>query len=71
MSYFRDRDVLIERSSARGEALTILQALPARMGYIEPPPKIEVKGPPMPMVVEVKAKAKRRMVRHYKAMTTP
>jgi hypothetical protein len=36
VSFHRDRDVLIERSGATGDALAVLQALPARHGYVEP-----------------------------------
>jgi hypothetical protein len=32
VTFHLDRDVLIERSGAKGEALAILRALPARMG---------------------------------------
>jgi hypothetical protein len=42
VSYHLDRDVLIERSGAKGGALAISQALPERMGYIEPHPFIEM-----------------------------
>ena len=36
VSYHLDRDVLIDRSGATGDALAILRDLPARHGYVEP-----------------------------------
>jgi hypothetical protein len=36
ISFYLDRDVMIERSGATGDALAVLQALPARYGYVEP-----------------------------------
>ena len=60
VSYHLDRDDLIARSGAIGEALAILRRLPARHGYIEPDvslPPAEVVGealrtyaPPPPIV---------------------
>jgi hypothetical protein len=38
VSYHRDRDALIERSGATGDALAALRLLPGFMGYFEPVP---------------------------------